>query len=99
VQGVNPWHTETVYAVIDLRPTQATAQQLGTCLRGLWSIQNRSHWVRDVTLGQDLSQARTGNGPLVMAILRNLAIGLPRLVLQSHLASIFLETADPPCAR
>lgn len=72
------WRTETVYAVTDLHPTQASATQLGTWLRGHWSIENRLHWVRDVTFGEDLSQARTGNGPQVMATLRNLAIGLLR---------------------
>jgi hypothetical protein len=32
--------------------------------------------IRDVSYGEDASQIRTGNGPQVMAILRNLAIGI-----------------------
>jgi hypothetical protein len=34
------------------------------------------HHIRDVTYGEDASQIRTGNGPQVMATLRNLAIGI-----------------------
>jgi hypothetical protein len=47
--------------------------------RGQWQIENRAHWVRDVTFGEDASQVRQGHGPQVMATLRNLAISLLRL--------------------
>ncbi|WP_222618046.1 ISAs1 family transposase [Nakamurella sp. PAMC28650] len=90
------WHTETVYAVTDLHPTQASAAQLGTWLRGHWSIENRLHWVRDVTFGEDLSQARTGNGPQVMATLRNLAIGLLRLDGARNIAEAVRHHARDP---
>ncbi len=46
----------------------------------------RLHWVRDVTFGEDLSQIRTGNGPQVMATLRNLAITLHRLTGVTNIA-------------
>ena len=39
---------------------------------------NKVHWVRDVTFGEDSSRVRTGPRPRVMATLRNLAIGLIR---------------------
>jgi len=80
------WRTETVYAVTDLPAEQARPHQLATWLRGHWSIENRLHWVRDVTLGEDLSQIRTGNGPQVMATLRNLAISLHRLTGATNIA-------------
>jgi predicted transposase YbfD/YdcC len=73
------WRTETVYAVTDLTAEQGHPDQLATWLRGHWCIENRLHWVRDVTFGEDLSQVRTGNAPQVMATLRNLAISLLRL--------------------
>jgi len=41
-------------------------------------VENRLHWLRDVTLGEDLSQIRTGHGPAVMATLRNLSISVHR---------------------
>lgn len=44
-----------------------------------WQIENRLHWVRDVTFDEDRSQVRTGQAPRVMAGLRNAAITLLRL--------------------
>lgn len=44
-----------------------------------WGIENRLHWVRDVSFDEDRSQVRTGHGPQVMAALRNLAITALRL--------------------
>lgn len=46
--------------------------------RGHWGIENRLHWVRDVTMGEDGSQVRTGSAPQVMAALRNVVLGLLR---------------------
>src|SRR5664279_225464 len=80
------WRNETVYAVTDLTADQARPDQLATWLRGHWCIENRLHWVRDVTFGEDLSQVRTGNGPQVMATLRNLAISLLRLTGATNIA-------------
>ena len=47
-------------------------------IRGQWEIENKVHWVRDVTYGEDASQTRTGNAPRTMASLRNLAIAALR---------------------
>ncbi len=33
-----------------------------------WEIENRRHYVRDVTLGEDASQVRKGSAPQVMAV-------------------------------
>jgi predicted transposase YbfD/YdcC len=52
---------------------------LGTWVQGHQGIENRTHRVRDVTYDEDRSQVRTGNGPHVMATLRNTAISLLRL--------------------
>ena len=54
---------ETSYAICTLRAAHAQPADLATWIRGLWSIENRLHRVRDVTLGEDLHQARTGSGP------------------------------------
>jgi len=76
--GSRRWRTETVYAITDLTLSQTTAAELADALRAHWGIENRLHWVRDVTFAEDLSQIRTGHGPAVMAMLRNLAISLHR---------------------
>ena len=75
-----------MYAVTDLTADQARPDHLATWLRGHWCIEVRLHWVRDVTFGEDLSQVRTGNGPQVMATLRNLAINLHRLAGATNIA-------------
>ncbi len=62
-------HTETVYAITSLTVTNATPAQVAGWLRGHWAIENRLHWVRDVTYAEDHSQIRTGSGPQVMATL------------------------------
>ena len=70
---------ETVYGVTSLSPAQASPARLLALVRAHWTIENRLHWVRDVTFDEDRSQVRQGAGPQVMATLRNLAISLLRL--------------------
>jgi predicted transposase YbfD/YdcC len=70
--------TETVYAITDLHVHQAKPAQLAAWTRNHWTIENKIHWVRDVTYDEDRSQIRTGTGPEVMAALRNAAIGALR---------------------
>jgi len=71
---------EQVAIITSLNAQQATPAQLLQRVRSHWSIENRSHWVRDVTFDEDRSQVRTGQGPRMMAILRNLAIAIIRLL-------------------
>lgn len=80
------WQTETVHAITDLTLDQTDAQQLADAARGHWGIENRLHWVRDVTLDEDRSQIRTGHGPAVMATLRNLVISLHRAAGATNIA-------------
>jgi hypothetical protein len=63
---------------VSLPADQAQPAELGTWVRSEWHIENRLHYIRDVTLGEDAQQARTGNGPAVMATLRNTSIGYHR---------------------
>jgi DDE family transposase len=67
--------TVVVHAITSLAHAQASPARLADLIRGHWSIENSLHYVRDVTFGEDTSQVRTGNGPHVMACLRNLIIG------------------------
>lgn len=70
---------ETVYGITSLTAEQAGGKKLLELNRGHWEIENRLHWVRDVTFDEDRSQIRTKGGPRTMATLRNLAISLFRL--------------------
>lgn len=48
--------TEIDYAITSVPRDQANAAQLLDWWRGHWGIENRSHYVRDVTLGEDACQ-------------------------------------------
>lgn len=69
---------ETVYGVTSLDEARGTAERLLRIVRAHWTIENRSHWVRDVTFDEDRCQVRTPNVPQVLATLRNLVIALLR---------------------
>ncbi len=66
------------YAVTSLPPAIADARRLLALVRGHWQIENGVHYVKDETLGEDRSQVRTGQGPNVLAILRDTALTLLR---------------------
>lgn len=70
---------ETAYLVISLPAAHAQPADLADWARRQWHIENRLHWVRDMTLREDAHQARTRNGPAVAAVLRNTAIGFHRI--------------------
>lgn len=87
---------EVVYGVTSLRPERATPERLLTLVRGQWEIENKSHWVRDVTFDEDRSQVRCGNLPQVMAALRNTAIGLLRSAGYLNIAAACRQLAAQP---
>ena len=70
--------TETRSFITSVPRPVAGAAGLLRWSRGHWTIEKRSHYVRDVSLGEDASRIRKGSGPEVMAALRNLAIGFLR---------------------
>jgi predicted transposase YbfD/YdcC len=79
--------SETVYGVTSLAGQLANPQRLLSLSRGQWSIENRLHWVRDVTFDEDRSRVRRGQGAQVMASLRNLAISLLRMAGARYISS------------
>lgn len=79
---------EVAYAVTSLSPLKANPSQLLTLWRGHWGIENRLHWVRDVTLDEDRCQ--------VLAALRNLTISLLRLGGKSNIAAALRRHAARP---
>ncbi|KDA40803.1 transposase, partial [Frankia sp. BMG5.23] len=91
-----PATTEIVYLVTSLPTHQASPTLLATYAREHWLVENRLHWVRDVTFGEDLSQVRTGHAPQVMASLRNLAIAILRLTGATNIAQAIRHHARRP---
>ena len=84
---------EVVYLITSDR--DASPATLAAWIRGHWEIENKLHWVRDVTYQEDKSLVRTGNAPRVMASLR-LAISLLRLDGHTNIAAANRHHARDP---
>ena len=54
--------------------------------RGHWTVEDRLHYVRDVTFREDSSQVRTGTAPRAMATFRNLAVSTIRFAGRANIA-------------
>ncbi|MEV2267783.1 ISAs1 family transposase [Nonomuraea africana] len=76
----------TIYAVTSLPPGKVTHTQLALLVRGHWGIEALHH-IRDVTYREDACKVRTGAAPRILASLRNLAIGLARLIGWTNIAA------------
>lgn len=63
--------TQVTYGITSLPWHQATAAQLEGWWRGHWHIENKVHYVRDVTWREDAGQSWVGNTPVALTLLRN----------------------------
>lgn len=79
--------------ITSLAKSQATPRKLLELNRGHWTIENRVHWVRDVTFDEDHCRVRKGAAAQAMAGLRNLAIGLFRLAGARNIAAALRHCA------
>lgn len=87
---------ETHYFICSLPPESADPARLLDLARGHWGIENRLHWVRDVTFDEDRGQVRSGAAPQVMAALRNTAIALLRCRGATNIAAATRTHAGHP---
>lgn len=87
---------ETSYAITSLSREKASPEDLIKLWRGHWVIENRLHWVRDVTFDEDRSQVRAGQIPEVMAAFRNAAISVMRIMGASNIAAACRRYAAQP---
>jgi len=67
------WHLAT-HTACYLANSPVTAAQAARAIRGHWTIENTSHYTRDVTMGEDASRIRSNPG--VFARLRSFAYNL-----------------------
>ena len=72
------WKESIRYGVTSLPATIAIPERVLALKRGHWGIENRLHYVKDVTMGEDQSTIHKDNGPKIMAALRNTTISLLR---------------------
>jgi predicted transposase YbfD/YdcC len=96
IQKTGQERVEVVYGVTSLSSERATPGRVLDLVRGHWSIENKSHWVRDVTFDEDRSQVRCGSIPQVMAALRNTTIGLLRWAGHTNIAAACRRLAAQP---
>ena len=85
-----------VLGITSLHSREAAPAHLATYVRGHWSIENKIHWVRDVTFREDGSQVKTGSRPRIMATLRNLVIGLIRQAGHTRIAATIRKIKNNP---
>jgi predicted transposase YbfD/YdcC len=57
-----------------------SAPDFAAGVRGHWGIENRLHWMLDVTFNEDRSRLRIGHGAKNMAVVRHFALNLVRKV-------------------
>ncbi len=55
--------------ITSLSAREAAPEHLAGYVRKHWSIENKIHWVRDVTYREDSSRVRTGSRPRIMVTL------------------------------
>ena len=75
VERAGVTRTETRYFISS---RTLTATEAAAAVRGHWAIENRLHWVLDVTFGEDQSRLRKGHGARNMATVRHFALNLVR---------------------
>ncbi len=86
------------YALTSLPATAASARQLAQWWRGHWTIENKVHYVRDVTLGEDAHQMHTGQAPQVLATLRNALLNQLRAAGWTNMAAALRHYSYAPTA-
>ncbi len=84
---------EEEYLITSVPRERAGAATLLGWARGHWGIENRLHYVRDVTMGEDANRTRSGSGPQVLAALRNLAISTLRSEAATNIAAALRRNA------
>jgi len=63
--------SEVTYAMVSMTPEEAGAATIEGLWRGHWTIENRLHYVRDVSFGEDAGHAAQGATAHALAALRN----------------------------
>lgn len=77
---------EIVYGIASMTAKLSPPAHLNYYSRRHWTVENRLHYVRDVTFREDASQVRTGNAPRTTATFRNLSINTIRYAGRANIA-------------
>jgi predicted transposase YbfD/YdcC len=88
-------HKEIVYGITSLPADLAGPAHLNHYERRHWVVEDRLHWVRDVSFDEDRSQLRTGTTPRALTAFRNLAISAFRLAGRANIAHARRDLHNP----
>jgi predicted transposase YbfD/YdcC len=86
------------YGITSLSPALGPPERLLALKRGHWQIENDLHRVKDVTFGEDQSTVHAGQGPTVMALLRDAAVSLLRRAGIRQIAARLRDHGQDPAA-
>ena len=87
---------EVVYGLSSLSHLRTPARAMNTFVRRHWAVENELHWRRDVTLGEDSCQSRTGKVPQMLATLNNVVLALMEHLAVPNVAAQMREFAACP---
>ena len=82
-----PPSTEEAYAICSLPPRRLKPVEFLGLWREHWSVENRLHWVLDVTLGEDACHVRAGHAPSILGHFRAAVLSCLRLAGESNIAA------------
>lgn len=88
--------TEIVYGITNLPRKKADAEYLLELNRKHWCIENRLHYRRDVTLGEDAGQVRIKGAPQVIAALNGGVLAIADLLGIKNLAKQMIYYCAEP---
>ena len=92
----NQTTTEITYGLTSLPLVDLPPDRLLDMIRAHWHIENRLHWRRDVTLGEDACRVSLGQTPQVLAALNNTILALMDHLGVSNMAAQIREFAAHP---
>jgi predicted transposase YbfD/YdcC len=87
---------EVAYGMTSLSTARLPSSELLALIRSHWHIENRSHWRRDVTLGEDACRVSLGQTPQVLATLNNTVLALVDRLRIPNLATAIRSFAAQP---
>ena len=88
--------TDIQYAITSVDRSHVDAAGLLSWWRGHWGIENKVHWVRDETFGEDRCRIRTKSAPHILSTIRNLAMNWFRSQKIDTIAQALRENAWNP---
>jgi predicted transposase YbfD/YdcC len=87
---------EVAYGITSTPRSEADAAQLLAWNRQHWHIENKLHYVRDETMGEDKCRIRSGSAPQILAGIRNAAITMLRALEIDNIAQALRKNAWHP---